>query len=492
MKIYNTLSRQKEVFKPIIENHVGMYVCGPTVYGDPHLGHARPAISFDVIFRYFKHLGLKTRYVRNITDVGHLENDADDGEDKVSKKARSEKLEPMEIAHFYTEKYHECLKKLNCLPPSIEPRASGHIIEQIEMIERIIQNGYAYVVNGSVYMDVIKYNKKYNYGVLSGRKLEDNIEGTRKLEAQSEKKHSADFALWKKASDTHIMKWNSPWSLGFPGWHIECSAMSKKYLGDHFDIHGGGLDLIFPHHEAEICQSFAADLCHPANYWIHNNLITIDGQKMGKSLANFINLEEFFTGNHKMLTQAYSPMAIRFFILQAHYRSTLDFSNDALKASEKGFSKLMSAMETLQTLLPSKNSSNNLSAYVNQLEKNCYAAMNDDFNTPILISHLFDGVKVINTIKNEKVKISNNDLEKLKTIFHTFVTDILGLILVKKEEEGDLTNKVMSLMLQLRENAKKNRDFEAADLIRDELEKIGIQIEDSRTGSSWKKNNIPK
>ena len=485
IKIYNSLTRKKEVFTPILENHVGMYVCGPTVYGDPHLGHARPAISFDVIFRYFKHLGLKTRYVRNITDVGHLENDSDDGEDKVSKKARSEKLEPMEIAHFYTEKYHECLKKLNCLTPSIEPRASGHIIEQIEMIERIIQNGYAYVVNGSVYMNVIKYNKKYDYGVLSGRKIEDNIEGTRKLESQSEKKHSADFALWKKASDTHIMKWNSPWSLGFPGWHIECSAMSKKYLGDHFDIHGGGLDLIFPHHEAEICQSFAADLCHPANYWIHNNLITIDGQKMGKSLANFINLEEFFTGNHKKLTQAYSPMTIRFFILQAHYRGTLDFSNNALKAAEKGLEKLFNGVNMLKDLAANKEKTVN----VNELIEKCYAAMDDDFNTPILISHLFDGVRLINSAKIGKEQLTEKCIEKLKLMFNTFLTNILGLRLNKGKVNNKVTDDLMQLILTLRSDAKRNKDFITADTIRDKLKEIGIKIKDHRDGTNWEQTN---
>ena len=484
LKIYNTLSRKKEKFKPISDNHVGMYVCGPTVYGEPHLGHARPAIIFDIIFRYFTHLGLKTRYVRNITDVGHLENDSDDGEDKISKKARSEKLEPMEVAHFYTEKYHNCLKKLNCLTPSIEPRASGHIIEQIEMIERIIKNGYAYIVNGSVYMDVIKYNDDHNYGVLSGRKIEDNIEGTRELESQSEKKHSADFALWKKASNRHIMKWKSPWSLGFPGWHIECSAMSKKYLGNHFDIHGGGLDLIFPHHEAEICQSFAADLCHPANYWIHNNLITIDGQKMGKSLANFINLEEFFTGNHKKLTQAYSPMTIRFFILQAHYRGTLDFSNNALKAAEKGLEKLFNGVNMLKDLAANKEKTVN----VNELIEKCYAAMDDDFNTPILIAHLFDGVRIINSVKDGKESLSSSDLEKLKTLFNTFVTDILGLISAKNNTSNDLTNEVMDLVLKLRDNAKSSKDFTTADLIREELNKLNIQVNDSRDGSNWKLN----
>ena len=485
LKIYNTLSRKKEKFKPISDNHVGMYVCGPTVYGEPHLGHARPAIIFDIIFRYFTHLGLKTRYVRNITDVGHLENDSDDGEDKISKKARSEKLEPMEVAHFYTEKYHNCLKKLNCLTPSIEPRASGHIIEQIEMIERIIKNGYAYIVNGSVYMDVIKYNEDHNYGVLSGRKIEDNIDGTRELESQSEKKHSADFALWKKASNRHIMKWKSPWSLGFPGWHIECSAMSKKYLGNHFDIHGGGLDLIFPHHEAEICQSFAADLCPPANYWIHNNLITIDGQKMGKSLNNFINLEEFFSGSHEKVDRAYHPMTIRFFILQAHYRGTLDFSNNALAAAEKGYLKLMNARNTLKNINPNKISS----LGIQKIEKKYYDALNDDFNTPILIAHLFDSVKIIKALNTGKETLNEKDLKKFTSTFEFFINTILGLKSVTENKRTNNTEEMMKIILDLRNKAKQNKDFTTSDMIRNELDKINIQIEDGREGTKWNIKN---
>ena len=482
LKIYNTLSRKKEDFKPITNNHVGMYVCGPTVYGDPHLGHARPAIIFDIIFRYFKHNKYKVRYVRNITDVGHLENDSDDGIDKIEKKAQSEKLEPMEVAQFYTEKYHDCLKKLNCLPPSIEPRASGHIIEQIEMIQKIISNGFGYVVNGSVYMDVIKYNQQYNYGVLSGRKIENNISNTRELNSQSEKKHPADFALWKKASNRHIMKWNSPWSHGFPGWHIECSAMSKKYLGSHFDIHGGGLDLIFPHHEAEICQSFAADLCPPANYWLHNNLITIEGQKMGKSLNNFINLDEFFTGKHKKLKSAFSPMTIRFFILQAHYRSTIDFSNEALKAAEKGLAKLMDASKTIEKLNASKKSTYD----IDKLESDCYSAINDDFNTPVLIAHLFEGVRVINLIKDQKEHLTTKDLNKLKLLFNSFVVDILGLIDERVNNRSDLTNDLIDLTLTLRNRAKKNKDYNTSDQIRDKLEELNIQIKDEREGTTWK------
>ena len=482
--IYNTLSKDKEKFVPISSRHVGLYVCGPTVYGDPHLGHARPAITFDVITRYFKHHDYKVRYVRNITDVGHLENDSDDGIDKIEKKAQSEQLEPMEVAHFYTDKYHNCLKQLNCISPSIEPRASGHIIEQIEMIQRIIINGFAYVTNGSVYMDVIKYSQKYNYGILSGRKVEDNIANTRKLNSQSEKKHPADFALWKKASNRHIMKWNSPWSLGFPGWHIECSVMSKKYLGNHFDIHGGGLDLIFPHHEAEICQSFAADLCPPANYWVHNNLITIEGQKMGKSLNNFINLEEFFTGTHAKLKQAFSPMTIRFFILQAHYRSTIDFSNKALQAAEKGYQKLMNALTNLKKLKPSKNSNYDII----KLEEKCYRAMNDDFNTPILISHLFDGVKIVNSCINGDVKLTKKDISKLSSILNNFAIEILGFLPVV-DSHNNLTKELINLITEFRNESKKNEDFKTSDYLRDELLKLGVEIKDSKNTTEWEIKN---
>ena len=484
-QIYNTLTRQKEVFNPIVENHVGMYVCGPTVYGDPHLGHARPAITFDIVFRYLKHSDYKVRYVRNITDAGHLENDADEGEDKIAKKARLEQLEPMEIVQFYTLSYHKAMKDLNCLPPSIEPRATGHIIEQIEMVKQILENGFAYEVNGSVYLDVNKYNKKYPYGTLSGRNIEDTLEGTRTLDGQSEKKSPVDFAIWKKANPEHIMRWSSPWGEGFPGWHMECSAMSEKYLGKTFDIHGGGMDLVFPHHEAEIAQSNACNDCNPVNYWMHNNMITVDGRKMGKSLGNFINLEEFFNGTHSKLERAYSPMTIRFFILQAHYRSTMDFSNEALQAAEKGFTKLMNAMETLQNLKASDNSTYD----VNELEKKCYAAMDDDFNTPILIAHLFDGVRIINSAKDGIESLNATDLEKLKTLFNNFVTDILGFISAKESGGNDLTSEVMELVLQLRGNAKKNKDFDTADLIRNELDKSGIQIKDSREGSSWEVKN---
>ncbi|MDB0027039.1 cysteine--tRNA ligase [Flavobacteriales bacterium] len=481
IQIYNTLTRKKEIFNPIVENHVGMYVCGPTVYGDPHLGHARPAITFDVVFRYLKHSNYKVRYVRNITDAGHLENDADEGEDKIAKKARLEQLEPMEIVQFYTISYHKAMDALNCLPPSIEPRATGHIIEQIKMVQKILKNGFAYEINSSVYLDVKKYNESYPYGILSGRNIEDTLEGTRALDGQSEKKSSVDFAIWKKANPEHIMRWDSPWGEGFPGWHMECSAMSEKYLGKTFDIHGGGMDLVFPHHEAEIAQSNACNNCNPVNYWMHNNMITIDGKKMGKSLGNFINLEEFFNGTHAKLERAYSPMTIRFFILQAQYRSTVDFGNEALQAAEKGFTKLMNAMETLEHLKNSDSSTYD----INELEKNCYAAMDDDFNTPILIAHLFDGVRIINSVKDGKESLNLADLEKLKTIFDSFVTDILGLISAKESGGNDLTEEVMELVLKLRGNAKKNNDFSTADLIRDELGKAGIEIKDSREGSIW-------
>lgn len=392
--IYNTLTRKKEEFKPLNPPYVGMYVCGPTVYGDAHLGHARPAITFDVLFRYLRHLGYKVRYVRNITDVGHLENDADEGEDKVAKKARLESLEPMEVVQYYLNRYHKAMEALNVLPPSIEPHASGHIIEQIEYIKKIIEAGYAYVSNGSVYFDVVKYNKDHHYGKLSGRNIDDLLNTTRELDGQSEKHNSFDFALWKKASPEHIMRWPSPWSDGFPGWHLECSTMSAKYLGEEFDIHGGGMDLLFPHHECEIAQSVAAQGHETVHYWMHNNMITINGQKMGKSLGNFITLDEFFSGNHKLLQQPYSPMTIRFFILQAHYRSTVDFSNEALQASEKALQRMLEGWDNLSKIEPAEVSTVDVKA----IRERCYEAMNDDLSTPIVVSHLFEAVKIINTV----------------------------------------------------------------------------------------------
>ncbi len=481
LKFTNTLTRKKELFESLNPPFVGMYVCGPTVYGDAHLGHARPAITFDLIFRYLLHLGYKVRYVRNITDVGHLENDADEGEDKIAKKARLEKLEPMEVVQYFTDRYHENMRQLNVKSPSIEPRASGHIIEQIEMVKKIVDAGFAYEINGSLYFDVKKYNKNHNYGKLSGRKIEDLISNTRDIKGQDEKKNPYDFALWKKAQPEHIMRWTSPWSDGFPGWHMECSAMGTKYLGDHFDIHGGGMDLLFPHHESEIAQSQAANGKDPVKYWIHNNMITVNGQKMGKSLNNFITLYQFFSGNHDSLDKAYSPMAIRFFILQAHYGSTIDFSNDALYAAEKGLKKLMTAISTLNKL----KSSDNSSVDVKSLQEKCYAALNDDFNSPIVISHLFDGVKMINSIKDGKNTISEEDLILLKKVFNDFAFEILGLQEEKSAGNDDLINKLMESILSIRKNAKEQKDYATADKIRDELNKINIIIKDTKDGASW-------
>lgn len=485
LNIYNTLSRSKELFKPINTPNVGMYVCGPTVYGDAHLGHARPAITFDLIFRYLKHLGYKVRYVRNITDVGHLENDADEGEDKIAKKARLEQLEPMEIAQYFSDRYHQNMQDLNVENPSIEPRASGHIIEQIEMIKKIIDAGYAYEVNGSVYFDVVKFNEKHPYGKLSGRVIDELITNTRDLEGQDEKRNQVDFALWKKASAYHIMRWPSPWSEGFPGWHLECSAMSAKYLGEHFDIHGGGMDLLFPHHESEIAQSQAANNIDPCNYWLHNNMITINGQKMGKSLGNFITLNEFFNGTNPTLSQKYSPMTIRFFILQAHYRSTLDFSNEALQAAEKGLKRLMAGYKTLLKLKSSDNSSEAISVFVPELKKNCYEAMNDDFNSPIVISDLFEAVKWINLLKEGKENISDSDLQEFISIFNSFLINILGLKDDSGTQDEKMTDELMKLIISLRQDARAKKDFAISDKIRDELLKLNISIKDGKDGTEW-------
>lgn len=488
INIYNTLSRTKELFAPHQSPHVGMYVCGPTVYGDGHLGHARPAITFDIVYRYLQHVGYKVRYVRNITDVGHLENDADEGEDKIAKKARLEELEPMEVVQHYVNRYHDAMDKLNVVRPSIEPSASGHIIEQIEFIKQILANGYAYESNGSVYFDIEKYNKNYNYGKLSGRILEDLLETTRELDGQSEKRISADFALWKKAAPEHIMRWPSPWSDGFPGWHLECSTMGRKYLGDIIDIHGGGMDLMFPHHECEIAQSVAAHGKESVTYWMHNNMITIDGQKMGKSLGNFITLDAFFDGSHDSLVQAYMPMTIRFFILQAHYRSTLDFSNEALQASYKGFDRLMTAVQNLDTIQASAKSTVDIAS----LEAKFYASMNDDFNTPILIAHLFDSVKMINSIVAGKETISENDLDELRKLVHTFVFDVLGL----QSESSDANTgaseafeKAVDLLLTLRHEAKQNKDWALSDKIRDDLKALGFDVKDTSDGATWELNN---
>jgi cysteinyl-tRNA synthetase len=478
--LYNTLSRKKETFAPLHSPFVGMYVCGPTVYGDAHLGHARPAITFDMIYRYLKHVGYKVRYVRNITDVGHLENDADEGEDKIAKKARLEKLEPMEVVQAYTDSYHRNMDQLNVLRPSIEPRASGHIIEQIEMVKKILNAGYAYEVNGSIYFDVEKYNKKYAYGKLSGRILEDMMANTRALEGQDEKQKSYDFALWKKAGPEHIMRWPSPWGEGFPGWHMECSAMGTKYLGDTFDIHGGGMDLLFPHHEAEIAQSTAALGHESVRNWLHNNMITINGQKMGKSLNNFITLNDFFSGSHPLLEKAFSPMAIRFFILQAHYRSTLDFSNEALQAAEKGFKRLMTAMQVLEKLKPGNKSDSDIKA----VSQACYDALNDDFNSPVVIAQLFEGARIINSVNDGHESITAGDLELLKSTFRVFVTEILGL-LPEEAGQSDLIDHLVQTIISIRKQAREAKDFKTSDLIRDELKNIGIVLKDSKEGTNW-------
>lgn len=483
LNIYNTLSRKKEQFIPIHEPHVGLYVCGPTVYGDGHLGHARPAITFDILFRYLKHLGYKVRYVRNITDVGHLENDADSGEDKIAKKARLDELEPMEVVQYYTNRYHKAMEALNVLPPSIEPHASGHIIEQIEFTQKILDAGYAYVSEGSVYFDVEKYNKTHHYGKLSGRNIDDMLETTRNLDGQSEKRRSVDFALWKKASPEHIMRWKAPWSEGFPGWHMECSAMGTKYLGEEFDIHGGGMDLMFPHHECEIAQSCAALGKDTVKYWMHNNMITINGQKMGKSLGNFITLEQFFTGNHSLLSKAFSPMTIRFFILQAHYRSTVDFSSEALEASEKGLERLIEGYARLQKISPSASSS----VEVDGLRKKCEEALSDDLNTPMVISALFDSLKAINLVHDGKATISAVDLEELKSVFKLYIEDLLGLKTCADNTSGtEAYQKAIDLLLNIRLEAKRNKDWATSDKIRNELTALGFEIKDTKDGFEWK------
>ena len=482
--IYNTLSRKKELFEPLHAPNVGLYVCGPTVYGPAHLGHARPAITFDVLFRYLQNLGYKVRYVRNITDVGHLEHDADEGEDKISKKARLEQLEPMEVVQQYTLHYHKVMEALNVLPPSIEPHASGHIIEQIQLVKEILDNGFAYESQGSVYFDVAKYDKAHNYGVLSGRNLDEVLNTTRELDGQSEKRNPADFALWKCAQPEHIMRWPSPWSDGFPGWHCECTAMGRKYLGEQFDIHGGGMDLVFPHHECEIAQGVAA-MGHPVvKYWMHNNMITINGQKMGKSYNNFINLSEFFTGSHPLLEQPYSPMTIRFFILQAHYRSTVDFGNEALQAAEKGLQRLMDAWNTLGSIVAGDETSVDVAS----LRSRCHDAMNDDMNTAQVISHLFDASRAINQIADKKATISAADLSELKETFRLFAFDILGL----KEELGSNSGrekafgKVVDMLLEQRQAAKAAKDWATSDKIRNELQALGVEIKDGKDGATWK------
>ncbi|WP_046758418.1 cysteine--tRNA ligase [Kordia jejudonensis] len=486
LKIYNSLTNEKEVFTPINEGHVGMYVCGPTVYSNVHLGNVRTFMSFDMIFRYLKHLGYKVRYVRNITDAGHLENDAEEGEDKIAKKARLEQLEPMEIVQRYTIDFHTILQKFNFLPPSIEPTATGHIIEQIEITKDIIEKGFAYEVNGSVYFDVLKFNETNHYGKLSKRNVEDLVHNTRVLDGQSDKKNPQDFALWKKAEPTHIMRWPSPWSDGFPGWHLECTAMSTKYLGDQFDIHGGGMDLKFPHHECEIAQNEASKGTSPVNYWMHANMLTMNSKKMAKSTGNNILPGEIFTGNNKNLSKGFAPSVARFFMMQAHYRSILDFSNDALLASEKGFNKLMEAMKTLESLQPvGDKTSFNFSVW----KRNCYNAMNDDFNTPILIADLFEAVKYINQLKDGKATILAEDLAALKESMHAFVFDILGLEQQNgSSDDGDALSGVVELLISLRNEARANKDFATSDKIRDELLALGIQLKDGKDGTSFSVN----
>ena len=513
--IYNTLSRRKEVFKPLHAPNVGMYVCGPTVYGDPHLGHARPAITFDILFRYLKHLGYKVRYVRNITDVGHLEHDADEGDDKIEKKARLEQLEPMEIAQYYTNRYHAAMEALNVLPPSIEPHATGHIIEQEQLVQQILDNGFAYESNGSVYFDVKKYNEKHHYGILSGRNLDDVKDASRALDGVGEKRNQADFALWKKASPEHIMRWPSPWSDGFPGWHCECTAMGRKYLGAHFDIHGGGMDLVFPHHECEIAQAVASQGDQMVHYWMHNNMITINGQKMGKSLGNFITLPQLFAGEHDKLEQAYSPMTVRFFILQAHYRSTLDFSNDALKAAEKGYRRVMQAAQDLRTIASAAgvnvdvrgtegDAANALkygefladvapetcpadSEAVKAIFEGVYAALCDDLNTSVALSHIFEAVKLINTEKEKKGSLTKGDIETLLRLFDDIVYGVLGLV----DESGDSGKSgktiagLMDMVIEERAKAKASKDWATSDSIRDHLKALGIVVKDTKDGVEW-------
>ncbi|GHA73962.1 cysteine--tRNA ligase [Pontibacter akesuensis] len=490
LNLYNTLSRKKEVFEPLHAPFVGMYVCGPTVYGEPHLGHARSAVTFDVLYRYLKNQGYKVRYVRNVTDVGHLENDADEGEDKIQKKAKLEHLEPMEVVSHYTNIYHQEMEKLNVLRPDIEPRASGHIIEQVEMIQEILDNGFAYEVNGSVYFDVEKYNKDNNYGKLSGRNIEDLIGNTRTLDGQAEKRSPVDFALWKKASPSHIMRWPSPWSDGFPGWHLECSAMSRKYLGTTFDIHGGGLDLMFPHHECEIAQSQASSShTDAARYWIHNNMITVNGQKMGKSLGNFINLSELFSGNHEMLEQAYSPMTIRFFILQAHYRSTLDFSNEALQAARKGYTKLMNGLRVLKKLTyPADTSTIEPDVKLNEellkLTQDCFRGLNDDLNTARTIASLFNLLKKINSLYLGQIpmeQLARGTFDTIRDTYQELVLQVLGL---QEEPVGDM-EEVLNLVLNFYREAKEQKAYDKVDTIRAELKKQGIVIKDMKTGIDW-------
>jgi len=485
IKIYNSLTGKKETFKSIETGYVGMYVCGPTVYSNVHLGNVRTFMSFDMVFRYLKHLGYKVRYVRNITDAGHLENDADAGEDKITKKARLEQIEPMEVVQRYTVDFHNILNTFNFLPPSIEPTATGHIIEQIELISTIIENGFGYEVNGSVYFDVHKFNETHEYGKLSKRKLEDLIHNTRELDGQSDKKNPQDFALWKRAEPQHIMRWPSPWSDGFPGWHLECTAMSTKYLGEQFDIHGGGMDLKFPHHECEIAQNEAAKGKSPVNYWMHANMLELNGQRMSKSTGNTVNPDELLSGNNDFFSKAYAPSVIRFFIAQSSYRSVLDLTNDGLLASEKGFYRLMDAVNLLEKLEVSQTSSVDINAW----KQSCYDAMNDDFNSPILIANLFEAAKYINQIKEGKETISTEDLATLTNTMNIYVFDVLGLENVVKNDSGtDKLTGAVNVLIKLRQEARANKDFALSDKIRDELAEAGILLKDGKDGTTYSVN----
>ncbi|MFT5596599.1 MAG: cysteinyl-tRNA synthetase [Flammeovirgaceae bacterium] len=483
LKIFNTLSREKVEFEPLNPPHVGLYVCGPTVYSDVHLGNVRSFLAFDIVFRYLTFLGYKVRYVRNITDVGHLSDDADQGEDKIAKKARLEQIEPMEVVQKYTYGFHDVMGIFNILPPSIEPTATGHIIEQIEMIKQIIDREFGYVVDGSVYFDVRKFDSEFGYGKLSGRNIDDLQNNTRTLDGQSQKRDPLDFAIWKKAEKGHIMYWPSPWGQGFPGWHLECSAMSRKYLGEEFDIHGGGMDLKFPHHDCEIAQNIGATGKAGPRIWMHGNMLTVQGRKMSKSEGNGFTPEELITGNHKLLEQGFSPMTVRFFMLQSHYSSTLDFSNEALRGAEKGFKRLMESYARLQELKTSESSSIDIDA----LAAKCKTAMDDDFNTPILLSHLFEGVKMVNLIDSGKEKISDADLKKLKSLFDVYIFDILGFQneADKNAGGGEVADGLMDLVIKLRQSAKLNKDFTTADQIRNELSKIGIVLKDSPEGTTY-------
>ena len=484
LSVYNSISGKKEKFIPVVENHVGMYVCGPTVYSNVHLGNVRTFISFDMIYRYLQHLDYKVRYVRNITDAGHLEDDSDDGEDKISKKARLEKLEPMEIVQHYTVDFHNVLRLFNNHPPDIEPTATGHIVEQIQMTKNILDKGFAYQVNGSIYFDVEKYNRDNNYGELSGRNIDELQSNTRTLEGQNDKKSPQDFALWKKASASHLQQWDSPWGEGFPGWHLECSVMSTKYLGEQFDIHGGGMDLKFPHHECEIAQNKAANGKDPVKYWLHANMLTLNGKRMSKSTGNTLNPDELFSGETPLLEKGFHPTTVRFFMMQAHYRSVLDFSSDALQASEKGYNRLMSGVELATSLEP-----NNVSTFdVDLWLKKCYTAMDDDFNTPVLIAHIFDAIKIINQVADNKATLTKNDIDVLMSSLNTFVFDILGLEKINADKDSGKLDGVVKMLIQMRMDARTDKNWALSDEIRDKLKDLGIQLKDGKEGTSFSVN----